>query len=96
MSSEYSRNPTGLHGSVDIGKRVSVGSKTLAGAHHAGAEQAGHDVGVDLKGLTDAVADIGVDRMGAPVEAPPTMHTLTQDRYTTSGSLVNPKVARVL
>lgn len=91
--SDSDRNPTGLHGSVDLSKRQSVGSQTLSNARAVGAQQAAHDVGVDLKSLTDAVADIDVDRMGSTTEPAPRMQTLSQDKYTTSGSLVNPKVA---
>ncbi len=93
MNGEYSRNPTGLHGSVNIGSRLNRGSAHLNTAHAAGAQQAAHDVGVDMHGLTSAIADIGVDRMGQSTVRPPMAHTLSTDRFTTSGSLVNPKVA---
>jgi hypothetical protein len=95
MNSDASRNPTGLHGSVDVARRLSAGSKHLAAANSAGANQAAHDVGVDLNMLNDAIADTNVNRMGVPTVKAPLMSTLTSDRYTTSGTLVNPKVAEL-
>jgi len=88
MNSDYSRNPTGLHGSVNIGARLPTSPKTLSAARALGASQAAKTVG-----LKDEIAQLRTDRVGNPTTPAPTAQTLSQSPYTTTGSLTNPKVA---